>query len=219
MTSHNGQLIKNFHVARNLASCESFPCSDSVVYCVMLERLSWGFLADLPQCGRGCSVFCDHRWYSLWFRRGFVSRTHYWLVFSFLLPVIEHHSLPLCLGFAFQFCRPTACLMTCLNGDGAAPSCVSVVSFHFCWAMVSSHLMPRYGRFMQAPYSYSSAPISMLGVCRVLRLANVLLDEYYCWGRRDCRGVSPGVCPSCSLGVATLLRPDSVSYAISSAGS
>ena len=177
MTSHNCQLIKKFCVARNLASFELFPCSDSVVYCVMLERLSWGFLADLPQCGWVCSVLCDHRLPSLWFRRGFVSHTHYCLVFLFLLPLIERHPLPLCLGFALQFCCLTACFMTCLNGDGAAPSCVSVVSFHFCWALVSYHVMPRDGRFMQAPSSYSSAPISMLGVCRVLRLANGLLYD------------------------------------------
>ena len=44
MTSHNIQLIKFFHVARNLASCELFPYSDRGGDGVILEHFIGGVL-------------------------------------------------------------------------------------------------------------------------------------------------------------------------------
>ena len=100
VTSHNSQLIKIFHVARNLSSCELLPCSDCGVYGVMLDCLSWGYIAYFPWCRRGCSVSCDRRRPSLWFSRGLGSRTPCCLAVSFLIPILARQTLPLCLGFA-----------------------------------------------------------------------------------------------------------------------
>ena len=177
MNSHNSQLIKIFQFARNLANCELLTCSDLGMDGVIMERLSWGCLSDLPQCGRGYFISCDRCRPSLWFSHGFFSRTPCYLAVSFLFPLIAGQPPPLCLDFALQFCRPTACLLTCLGRYGAAPSCVSIVSSHLCWAVVSAHVMPRDGRFVQAPSSCASAPIYMLGFGRVLPLADSLLAD------------------------------------------
>ena len=95
VTSHNRQPIKICHFARNLASCELLPCSDRDVDRVIMERSSWECLADLSCCGRGCYVLCDFCRTSLWFSRGFRSRSPCCLAVSFLLSVIVRQPLPL----------------------------------------------------------------------------------------------------------------------------
>ena len=138
---------------------------------------SHGVIADLPWCGRGCSVLCDHCRPSLWFSHGFGSRTLCCLAVLLLLPLLAQHPLIFYLGFTFWCCHPTACLLTCLDGDGAAPSFVVVVVSHFCWAVVSARVMPRVIHFILAPSSCASSPLYMLGVGRGLPLAGGLLAD------------------------------------------
>ena len=57
MTSQNSQLIKNFHVAKKLVSCELLPFSYHGVDDMMLERLYWGSLADLAWFGRVATAY------------------------------------------------------------------------------------------------------------------------------------------------------------------
>ena len=95
VTSHHIQLIKSCYAVRNLSSCELFSCIDVGVDGVMLERSSWGCLADLTCCGRGCSVSCDRFRHSLWFSCGFGSRTPCCLAAFLLLLLIVCQTLPL----------------------------------------------------------------------------------------------------------------------------
>ena len=161
-------------------------CAGSLFLCVIPSLSIWGWcvvlfsdgvLADLPWCGRGCSVSCDRCRPSLWFRRNFGSRTPCCLAVYFLLLLITRPHLPLCLGFALWCCCPTACSLTCLGGDGADPYCVAVVGSHICWDVVSALVMPCVGRFVPSTTSFTSDPLYMLGVSRVLPSANGLLDD------------------------------------------
>ena len=77
-------------------------------------------------------------------------------------------------------------MLTCLGGDGDAPSCVAVVGFHFCSDVVSARLMPRDGCFVPASSSCASSPLYIIGVGRVFLSDYGLLDDYYKWGRCDC---------------------------------
>ena len=62
-------------------------------------------------------------------------------------------------------------MLTFLGGDGDALSCVAVVGYQICKAMVSARMMARDSRFLTAPSSCASAPLYMIGVGRVLPLA------------------------------------------------
>ena len=130
VTSQNSQLTNVFNVMRNLAICELFPCIYCGVYGVMPDCLSLGCLADLPWCGRSCSISCDRCQPSLWFSRVFVSRTPCCSSILFLLPIIARRPLILCLGFALYFCHPTDCSVNFLVGYGTALSCVVRVGSH-----------------------------------------------------------------------------------------
>ena len=55
--------------------------------------------------------------------------------------------------------------------------------------VVLAHMMPRVVRFVPAPSSCASAPISVLGFGRLLLSANGLLADLPWWLQRDRQGV------------------------------
>ena len=107
-----------------------------------LVLLSDWFLADLPWCGKGCSISYDLRQSSLCFCHGFGSRTPCCLPVSFLLPLIARQPLLLWLDFSLWCWYLTAFYLTFLGGYVAAPSCVDNVVFHLYWAVLTSCVMP-----------------------------------------------------------------------------